>query len=70
MSPKQEVPLVYCTTVSRFSKCKNYGKMSLFEGDNCHAVMIKNYEDKRDITPWRAVRVLTYFDETDRVKSN
>ena len=42
-------------------------KMGLFEGDNCHAVMIKNFEDKRDITPWRAVRVLTYFDETQLI---
>ena len=45
-------------------------KMSLLEGDNCNAVMIKNYEDKRDITPWRAVRVLTYFDEIHHMEPN
>lgn len=33
-------------------------KMDLHEGDLCSAVLLKNYEDKIDTTPWRAVRVL------------
>ena len=33
-------------------------KMDLQEGDQCSALLLKNYEDKFDTTPWRAVRVM------------
>ena len=33
-------------------------KMELQEGDVCNAVLLKNYDDKVHMTPWRAVRVL------------
>lgn len=33
-------------------------KMDLQEGDQCNALLLKNYEDKIDTTPWRAVRVM------------
>ena len=32
-------------------------KMELYEGDKCSALLIQNFEDKRAVTPWRAVRV-------------
>ena len=32
-------------------------KMKLEEGDICSALLLKNYEDKSEVTPWRAVRV-------------
>lgn len=32
-------------------------KMDLDEGDMCQAVLLENYSDKKDFTPWRAVRV-------------
>lgn len=34
-------------------------KMDLYEGDKCSALLIENFEDKRAVTPWRAVRVST-----------
>ena len=34
-------------------------KMDLYEGDKCFALLIENFEDKRAVTPWRAVRVST-----------
>ena len=53
---------------SAFAVCKNgdqvflnkrlVNKMDLSEGDICRAFLLKNYEDKIDMTPWRAVRVL------------
>ena len=53
---------------SAFAVCKNgdqvflnkrlVEKMDLHEGDLCSALLLKNYEDKIDTTPWRAVRVL------------
>ncbi len=32
-------------------------RMELQEGDICRALLLENFEDKRAITPWRAVRV-------------
>ena len=32
-------------------------KMQLQEGDICKALLLENFEDKKAITPWRAVRV-------------
>ena len=32
-------------------------KMQLQEGDICKALLLQNFEDKKAITPWRAVRV-------------
>ena len=53
---------------SAFAVCKNgdqvflnkrlVKKMDLNEGDICKAFLLKNYDDKIDMTPWRAVRVL------------
>lgn len=52
---------------SAFAICENgdqvflnsriVSKMNLDEGDECHALLRENYEDKVDTTPWRAVRV-------------
>jgi hypothetical protein len=52
---------------SAFATCENgdqvflsarlVDKMDLFDGDQCCALLIENFEDKRDVTPWRAVRV-------------
>ena len=39
-------------------KAEEFIKMDLSEGDICRAFLLKNYEDKIDMTPWRAVRVL------------
>ena len=53
---------------SAFAVCKNgdqvflnkrlVEKMNLHEGDLCSALILKNYEDKIDTIPWRAVQVL------------
>lgn len=60
---------VDCITYSgsAFALCENgdqvflnsriVAKLNLSEGDICHAVMLQNFEDKVNITPWRAVRV-------------
>ena len=32
-------------------------KMQLQEGDICKAIILENFEDKKAVTPWRAVRV-------------
>jgi len=52
---------------SAFAFCKNgdwvflharlVDKMDLDEGDICQAVLLENYFDKKDFSPWRAVRV-------------
>lgn len=40
-----------------FLNARIINKMELNEGDVCHALLLENYEDKIDVTPWRAVRV-------------
>ena len=57
--------ITYCG--SAFAYCENgdqvflnariVDKMELEEGDICQALLLENFEDKRDVTPWRAVRV-------------
>ena len=32
-------------------------KMNLDEGDVCHAILLANYANKREVTPWRGVWV-------------
>lgn len=29
-----------------------------YEGAICDAILIQNFEDKRDISPWRAIRLI------------
>ena len=68
--PETEIEIDIITySGSAFAFCKNgdqvflnariVEKMELYEGDKCSALLIENYEDKRDVTPWRAVRVST-----------
>ncbi len=63
-----EILVEYVTySGSAFATCRNgdqvflsarlVDKMDLFDGDQCCALLIENFEDKRDVTPWRAVRV-------------
>ena len=40
-----------------FLNARIVNKMELNEGDVCRALLLENYEDKIDVTPWRAVRV-------------
>ena len=40
-----------------FLNARLVDKMELFDGDQCQALLIENYEDKQELTPWRAVRV-------------
>ena len=52
---------------SAFANCKDgdqvflnpriVTKMNLKKGDECRALLLENYEDKKNVTPWRAVRV-------------
>ena len=42
-----------------FLNARIVDKMELDEGDHCRALLLENFEDKKDITPWRAVRVST-----------
>ena len=58
---------------SAFANCKNgdqvflnlriVSKMKLKEGDKCRALLLENYDDKKNVTPWRAVRVTAAVDK-------
>ena len=64
---KIEIEYITCSG-SAFALCQNgdqvflnkrlVNKMELQVGDIYNALLLKNYEDKVDTTPWRAVRVL------------
>ena len=64
---KIEIEYITCFG-SAFALCQNgdqvflnkrlVNKMELKTDDVCNALLLKNYEDKVDTTPWRAVRVL------------
>ena len=64
---KIEIEYITCSG-SAFAFCQNgdqvflnkrlVNKMELQAGDVCNALLLKNYEDKVNTTPWRAVRVL------------
>ena len=48
----------YCNNGDQvFVNARIVEKMELYEGDKCSALLIQNFEDKRAVTPWRAVRV-------------
>ena len=50
----------YCQNGDQvFLNARIVDKMKLKEGDVCNALLIKNFDDKKDSSQWRAVRVST-----------